>query len=98
MKRIEFYTLINNFGKPAAVKVKGYTDGNYNYYKDKFNNWHCVVPSLGVAFHGYFKTRKEAIINAYIGENIEALNKYYINNEYLINRFKELVEKEKGVK
>lgn len=93
MKRIEFYTLINNFGEPAAVKVKGYTDGNYNYYKDKFNNWHCVIPSLGIAFHGYFTKRYQAVEDGYKEENVTALNKYYINNEYLINRFKELVEK-----
>ena len=53
MKKIEFYTLIRKGDNVNAVKVKGYTDNNYNYYKDEFNNWHAVIPNLLYLFTAF---------------------------------------------
>lgn len=100
MKKIEFYTLINNFGKSKAIKVKGYTDGTYNIYKDKYNNWHVVVPTIGIAFPGYFKTRKQAVEDAYSDAMQECYKKYYemhMHKDSFIERFERLVKESEKV-
>lgn len=58
MKKIEFYTLINNGNGPEPVKVSGYTDGNFNYYKNAFGVWCAIFPSHGVSVADA-RTRKE---------------------------------------
>ena len=37
MKKCEFYTALKVDGKETAVKVDGYTDGNFCYYKNDYN-------------------------------------------------------------
>jgi hypothetical protein len=95
MKKITFYTLWNKDGKPTAIKVKGYTDGVYNYYKDNFGLWHTIVEKYGLSFPGYYTTRKACIDAAYSEKMQRELYKF-INEKNIVelmDRYTRLVKK-----
>lgn len=76
MKRCEFYTLINIGNGPEAVKVSGYTDGNFNYYKNALGVWHAIFPVLGVSVADA-RTRKEVARIANSDEIKRKIGRYY---------------------
>lgn len=49
MKRLEFYTATRDYlnGGVKAVKVKGYTDGTFNYYFSR-PFWRAIEPTSGL--------------------------------------------------
>lgn len=60
MKKQIFYTMIYHHGATRAVRVNGYTDGAFNYYKNTFGRWHAIEPTTGLDVYGMQPTRKAA--------------------------------------
>lgn len=48
MKKAVFYSLVYEGGYPTAKQWKGWTDGEYNYYKYK-GQWFCIEPYTGLS-------------------------------------------------
>lgn len=68
MKKIEFYTLVrlndnSKEGTVAAILVKGYTDGRYNYYLGPVG-WNAVHPVALLSTGWPYRTRKDAVAAA----------------------------------
>lgn len=74
MKKHTFYSIVK-FDKIKAVKWSGYTDGTFNYYKDKFNKWHTIEPTTGLSTGYPHNTRQQAIEHAHGPEMMEKIKK-----------------------
>lgn len=65
MKRTCFYTMQRVNNKPAAVRVNGYFDGRFYYYRNPSTAiWHAVCPLTGLALASE-DTRRETERRAY---------------------------------
>ena len=49
MKKADFYTMVRENGKNIAKQQNGYTDGNFNYYKNQYGTWHAIHPENGLS-------------------------------------------------
>ena len=68
MKKTTFYTRMHFNHKVQAVQVDGYTDGTFNYYRNKFGQWHAIIPGIGLSVSGAMVyTRKAAQVIAHEG-------------------------------
>lgn len=81
MKRMTFYTKWRQGGKNVALRVKGWSDGEYYYYKSG-SRWWAVNPETGLAVNvetAY--TRRDAVEIAHRAQVKEAIAKY-LKSEY----------------
>lgn len=79
MKKLVFFTRIRVNGIESATRVAGYTDGVFNYYKDRFGRWFAICPHVGLAVISGLRvsapyTRKAAQAEAF--DCIEDINKW----------------------
>lgn len=49
MKKTAFYSMVRENGKNIAKQQNGYTDGQYNYYKNQYGVWHAIHPENGLS-------------------------------------------------
>lgn len=96
MKKIKFYSLVFEKYQTVAKLQIGWTDGNFNYYRDSYG-WYAIVPNIGLSLC-WGNTRKECEERANSKETLELLNKK-INSDmadrfnYLVNIAKKEAEK-----
>jgi hypothetical protein len=78
-----FYTLWNVRGKVTPVKVNGYNDGTFYYYKnEKWETWYAIVPGYGHSIANA-NTRTEC---ARIAHSMEQLERFVtLDPEKIIN-------------
>lgn len=90
MKKHTFYSLVlgTNF-KPVAKKWDGFTDGQYNYYKNEYNKWFAIEPLTGLSVINSRNTRKECEQLANAPEMLQKVKEKITNDMQL--RFNELV-------
>ena len=101
MKKIDFYTLtrLNNNGiesSVGAVLVKGYTDGQYNYYHGR-EGWFAIHPVALLATGRAESTLKAAVAAANHPDMLEKVQGYIDRlsdelRQYLANCVKETKE------
>lgn len=88
MTRKFFYTRLRRNGMIAAVRVKGYSDGVFNYYRNQFGRWHAVHPTTGLSA-AYAHTRRECQNKAF--DNLEKIEEYmHEHGDHEIKVFSEL--------
>jgi hypothetical protein len=91
MKKYTFYSLIYN-GKNGAMAKKwdGFTDGNYNYYKNEFSKWYAIEPTTGLSVINSRNTRKDCEVAANTPEMLENVQKRI--TKAMQDRFNKLVQ------
>lgn len=88
MTRKLFYTAIRRDGKEIALQVKGYSDGVFYYYKDRYNRWYAIHPLTGLSA-GSAHTRK--LCQALAFDNLERVEEYmHIHGERDVSWFNSL--------
>ena len=88
MYKWKFYSLYRGEdGKDEAILVKGYTDGNFNYYF-KDNGWFAIEPLTGRAVF-MAATRKNVIEGA--NRDYERIQKILRDRTDWIDYFRKLV-------
>lgn len=80
MKKEVFYTAIQKDGVKTAVKVNGYNDGTFLYYKNEWGRWNAIDRATGLAIASIIPTRKEAVKKAH--DNINRLLDYQKTEAY----------------
>lgn len=99
-RKTKFYTMRRDEkGVPCAVKVDGYTDGIFNYYKiiNKYSgiaSWFVIDPDSGLSICGMLSSRIKARDEAY--KNIDAINEYRQTDRYEKEKLKFYNEKIKA--
>ena len=89
LKKHKFYSHFSIKGVKQAVRMQGYTDGQYNYYRSAAKSWTAVHPATGLSV-GTGRTLKEAqavALNVVLPCDPAALSRM----ERFAEQFKELV-------
>lgn len=89
MKKHTFYSIVK-FDKIKAIKWTGWTDGTFNYYKDKFGKWYTIEPTTGLSTGYPHNTRQQASEHVHTPEMMEKI-KTAIKTD-LQERFNKLVQ------
>ena len=86
MRKETFYTMRRDEnGVPCAVKVEGWTDGVFNYYKivNKYSeiaSWFAIDPDCGLSICGMCESRIKAANEAH--NKIDAIKEYKTTRRY----------------
>ena len=50
MKKHQFFSMVRGAnGKPTVKMQNGFTDGEFNYYRERPSVWHCIDPKTGLS-------------------------------------------------
>lgn len=100
MRKETFYTMRRDEnGMPCAVKVEGWTDGVFNYYKivNKYSqiaSWFAIDPDSGLSICGMLSSKIKARDEAH--RHIDAINEYKQTSRYEKDKLKFYNEKIKA--
>ena len=95
MRKINFYSMVREGGKPFAKPQTGYTDGTYNYYNAD-GTWFAIHPVNGLSICNG-RTRKEAAEKAHAPRVVKMVEAALKRQAEAATHFAEAVEKAEGM-
>ena len=76
MKKHQFFSRVRGDGNAPTVKMQnGFTDGEFNYYRERPSVWHCIDPKTGLSIAQGSTKEKAQIAAEFVAEKFDRVQK-----------------------